>query len=294
MSRWPVVFAIVALLAAPSQAAGLRSALEEANRLLEEGQTEAAMQLYTELQVEDPTSGAIQYNLGCAHAELARELAMSDPEAAQEHFDAAQRAFSGSAEASSGMLETNAAYNLANTKAQHAKMLLQYGAHEDALTTMRQSITEYENLLAYNPDHKAGQINLDHMRYLYKTLKQQPPPEPEPDQQDEDEEEEGEEERGEEDTPEDGEDEQRDQEQEPDPTQPEDEDSDTDPAQQPEDGDEDDGEPEPRQPDMSEPEAPERQETIEAILQALEDLDNEEQQRMVQGDEVLGGATEWW
>ncbi len=267
-------------------AASLREQIERGNELLEQGDAQAALELYQLLQVEEPSSGVLRYNMGCAKVSLGKEaLQAGRLDEAIEHFEGALEIFGNLPDSADAELRRNAEYNRVNTAGRQARETARAAPYEDALEAVDQSIRGYEEFLARYPDHEAAQHNLDHMRYLRKTLLDDPPPEepqPEEDESEGDDPEEGE---GEESEPEDGE-EGEDGEEQPEPGDGE-EDQDAGEGEAP-------AEPEPDPEEMDAPEAPETRQNIEAILQALEDEDNREQREMLREHGGPRIRMEWW
>ena len=270
----------------PVEASSLREQVEHGNELLERGDAQAALELYRLLQVEEPTSGLLRYNMGCAEVSLGKEaLEAGRLDEAFEHFGTALEIFENLPEDAAPSLRRDAEYNRVNTRGRQARAIAGAAPYEEALEAVEGSIRRYEEFLARYPDHEAAQHNLDHMRYLRKTLLNDPPPEepqPEEDESEGDDPEEGE---GEESEPEDGE-EGEDGEEQPEPGDGE-EDQDA-------GGDEAPAEPEPDPEEMDAPEAPETRHNIEAILQALEDEDNREQREMLREHGGPRIRMEWW
>lgn len=277
-------------------ASSLREQVERGNELLEQGEAQAALELYQLLQIEAPSSGVLRYNMGSAKVSLGKEaLEAGDLDEAFEHFEAAQEIFDSLPEDADIELRRDAAYNRANTEGRQARAIARARPYEEALEAVEDSISSYEEFLAQYPDHKAAQHNLDHMRYLRKTLLENPPQE-EPDE-DESEDEEPQEE-GEEPEPENSGDEGEEGEKE------EEGEEEGEGEEQPEAGDgeqEQDPEereapagPQPNPEETESPETPENPQTLEAILEALEEEDNREQREMLREHDGPRIRAQWW
>ncbi len=261
----------------------MRDQIERGNELLKRGDAQAALELYRLLQVEEPSSGVLRYNMGCAKVSLGKEaLEAGRLDEAFEHFEAALEIFENLPDEADASLKRDAEYNLVNTEGRQARAIAGAAPYEEALETVENSIRRYEEFLARYPDHEAAQHNLDHMRYLRKTLLDEPPPEEPQPEEDEDEGEEPEDEEGEESEPEDGED----GEEQPEPGEGEEE----------QDADEDEmpAEPEPEPADVEAPETPQTRQNIEAILEALEEEDNREQREMLREHDGPRIRMQWW
>ncbi|MFO7775540.1 MAG: hypothetical protein R6W89_07045, partial [Candidatus Hydrogenedentota bacterium] len=245
----------------------------------------------------EPSSGVLRYNMGCAKVSLGKEaLEAGDQDAAFEHFEAALEIFDNLPDDADIELREDAAYNRVNTEGQQARAIARAAPHEEALEAVKDSISNYEEFLAQYPDHEAARHNLDHMRYLRKTLVEDPPQEePEPEEDDSDSEEPEEEEgegEGEAPEPEDGDEEgegeggEEEEEHQP-------EAGDGEQEQDPEER-EAPAEPQPNPEETESPEPPETTQTMEAILEALEEEDNREQREMLREHNGPRIRAQWW
>lgn len=263
--------------------------LADARALLEAGDPAAALDAYRELQVEHPDSEPLLYSIACAQSALAWEAAEakrpSDETAAL--FRAAADSFRRVRTSRNREIRERAGYNMANSVAQSALSTAQGAERKTAVAVIEESLREYEAFLDAFPDHRDALHNLDYMRYHLKQALQEPP-EKKPAEPSED---------------------------LSNPSDPEHQPT-REPAQQ-EDREEMAAAPgqeeeleQLAQPDESEaPSASQRvramdqdtrseprkgRETIEAILQSIEELDRREQREKPRGEIAEHGPREWW
>ena len=307
MPKWPIAATVgvaAVTLAATTGGRVPQAGFAEANEFLRAGRLDEALERYRELQVEAPRSETLQYNLGWTLYELGLEERASDPESAMERFDRAADAFSRAQEyAGEADFARDAGYNAANAQAQTAKQLLAAGDYATAIDAFRESIRTYDEFLEAFPEHHAAEHNRDHMRYLLKMALNMPPEEQQQSQtspQEADEGPDGSEDETQQPAPE---------EQERDPQQDADDESrahgesgseeteaDADEeGESREPGEYETGDPEELPAEARESEAdPDIQHNIEAILQHIEEMDNQEQQQMRGARPGRQAQEQWW
>ena len=260
--------------------------LEKGHAALREGDTSGAMTMYRDLQVDEPESELLYYNIGCAQykdgeAETSLE---SPPDSVIDVYFQAKESFAKVLTGSDERVRVNAGYNYANCMAQIAKETVKLQDHEKSISAFEESVSAYEEFLRRHPDHSGAKNNLDHMRYYLKSLMQNPPEQQEQQQQqgDENKEQEKQEPEGEQQQkPEEGDEEKQEGggEQEPQEQQGDEQ------QQQQEQSEMNQGD--------GEPDEQERQ-NIEAILQSLEDIDNQEQKETRSQRSEIGVSRNWW
>jgi tetratricopeptide (TPR) repeat protein len=157
-------------------AASLQKELERARALLDAGDAAAAEELYRELQVEAPESGPVIFGLACAQYLAGKQQAAAQsPDLAAGAFDAARETFQQLISLQDKSLRESAVFNQANCLAQKAKLLDPMQQYDARVAALREAVTAYETILRENPEHAGAQQNLDHTRFLLKTLLQEPP-----------------------------------------------------------------------------------------------------------------------
>jgi len=324
----PSIATIVIVAAAYIAAADPpRNEIVEANHLLQQGNTNEALQAYRNLQIDDPESELLYYNIGCAQYESAPEPNADAPDdsiAAINTLNAAKASFNKAAMADSPDIRRDARYNRVNCDSLLTTHLAATGDHETAVKMFEDTIFGYEDFLEQYPGHPGAQKNLNKARYELKKMLQDPPePQEEQDQdqgedgegeenQDGDQEQEGDQQEGEsKDEPGDqNSQEQSDQQQPGDESNPE---EGTDKEKQDQSGEDQSGEGE-SGPDSAEgdeeksgdsqakadgtpgeesKELPNK-ETIESILDALQERDKEEQQNMRRVPQNPRRSGPWW
>jgi len=186
-----VLASLLLVLCGRVDAAGsFRQQLEKGNGQLREGNPTGALDQYRELLTEDPESPLVRYNMGLAHyGEASQFGGLGSTEDALAALNKAKEEFENAEKYSRDpKLRLDAAYNHANATAQQAKWSAEAaksgaGKFEDTIKAFEASVTEYEELLKRQPDHAGAKQNLDHMRYLLKSMLQNPPPPQEQQQQ---------------------------------------------------------------------------------------------------------------
>ena len=171
-------------------AVSFRQQLEKGNAQLREGNATGALDQYRELLTEDPESPLVHYNMGLAHyGEASQFGGLGSTEDAVAALNKAKEEFENVEKNSpDSKLRVDAAFNHANATAQQAKWAAEAmksgaGKFEDIIKGFEASVAEYEDMLKRQPDHAGAKQNLDHMRYLLKSMLQNPPPPQEQQQQ---------------------------------------------------------------------------------------------------------------
>lgn len=309
----------VVLTVMPSLAAGatFNERLRAANEKLRSGDTDGALAAYRDLQVDQPESEMLYYGMGCAQYDAAEQhIKQEHAEDATAALEAARDAFAKASTAQDDGLRTNAAYNEANAVAQLALQQAASQDYEAAISSLEDSVAQYEAFLERHPDHAGARQNLDHVRYQLKQMLQNPPPPPEEqeqqqqqEQQDQqNQEEQQDQQQAQEQQGQQGSEEQQDEQQE----------KQEDEQQQEQEGDQEEKEAqqdeqqqgqeeqessasgqeqEEQQEGAPAEEAPEEEldrQSVEAILRSLEEQDQAEQRQMRSGPPDTRLRQEWW
>lgn len=178
-----LVLLLCALTCSLAEADTFRSDLIHGNALLKSGDFEKALQTFRNLQVDHPESQEVFYALGCTHYETAeQEMKLHHIQEALEGFSQAADCFQKATKGGDPEIARNAAYNEANAFAKRAIQSAEAGQYDQAIPQIQESIKKYEEVLKRYPDMTAAQQNLDHMRYRLKKLLQNPPPQQEQNQ----------------------------------------------------------------------------------------------------------------
>jgi len=244
--------------------------------LIEAGDTETALATFRTLQTEQPDSDLVQYSIGYAQYEQGlKQLNGEQSEAGVATVQQAKSTFDALSNSPDAFISKSAQYNAANCTAVLAKNGAPEQEYKEALATYRKSVDAYEQVLEDQPEHVVARKNLDHIRYLLKSMLQNPPPEQE-DQEDQ---------KGDGDPEEQNKDGEQNEDEESNSEQDEDQDGDGQPQENDQQG--------PTKA-PSEPQQLDRQ-NIEAILQSLEDQNTEEQKKLRRArtpSQVKAGK--WW
>ena len=302
-----LTFLLLACAAGAASADAFHDRLKAANDRLRDGDPDAALTEYRDLQVDDPQSDEVHYGMGCAHYDAAMRLlenhAAEDAGAALKE---AHAAFSEATDSPDAELRASAIYNQANCIAQQAIQAATTGDAKQAEKAFRESIDEYETILRRNPEHAGARQNLDHMRYLLKKMLQNPPPpqdnqEQEKNQKDQSQQDENNQQKSQDNTEDQQESGENQDEQKPD--QQEERDPQSGQQEQPEEGSQEQ-QPSQTDPDQQneqaraqqgeqEPQPLDRQ-SVEAILDSLEEIDHQEQQQVRTGPIDNRLRRDWW
>jgi len=276
--------------------------MQKANTTLQNGDADGALSQYRELQVEQPESDLLYYNIGTAlYNQALQNVDLKATEDAIESLNNAKASFGKVLNASDPDIRMNAAYNHANSEALIAQQSAGVGKYEETIEAFKESITQYEQFLKQYPKHQQAKTNLDHMRYLLKSMLQNPPPpEEQQDQQDQEQQDQNEQQQQDqqdqqqddqqqqESQAEEQKDEQKQQDEQQQEEQQKQQEQQQAQAQQPEE--------QPEQEQMQEAEAqPDDKQNEEALLQSLEDADTREQ-REVKNDrsDIRMKGSNWW
>ena len=275
-----VIACAVLSVTAGAETFGVR--FEDGYAELRSGDPDAALAAFQELLTDTPNSELVQYSIAAALYEKGlKDLGEATSEEALESLYKARDGFDSLRNSRDPFLRENAPFNAANSTAQVARHMDPKEQYNERVQALQDAIQSYETILRMQPKHDGAKTNLNHARYLLKTMMQEAPPEQ--DQADDsggDEGEEGENqqenqegEEGEEDQEGEGEQEPQDGEQDPS----EDENPGGDPQDSASDGN------------------PLEDQNIEAILQSLEDKNKEEQKnlRKAKGPPKVRGG-KWW
>jgi Ca-activated chloride channel family protein len=302
-----------ALVVPLAQAESFNRRLARGQALLKTGDLDEAITIFRDLQVDDPESDMLHFDLGCAS--YAKALRAAGDEALPDAAEALQQAVKSFEEASTtpdNALRRDAQFNRATALAQLAKQSVAAGDGEATITNFEEAITALEDFLRQYPEHAEAQTNLNNVRYELKKFLQQTPP---PNEQQNSEGEEGE--KGEQsDQEQDKSEQQQDpnQQQEQGEEQEQEQSSQGDQEQKPQDkqeGSQGESSPEDQQEpqDQQQPgettpqdeqaesqsqQIAENSENIEAILDSLQDTDQKQQHEMRQQARPTGIRSKWW
>jgi hypothetical protein len=291
------VICLLAVTVCVYAAESFDSRLAKANKTLENGDPDGALGMYRDLQTEDPESEALYYGMGCAEYKQGSKLVEDKaPRDAVESFKTAKESFEKTLNARDPEIRRNARYDHANATAQIAINSIGAQQYEESKKAFEESVKEYEDLLKQYPDMTAARQNLDHMRYLLKSMLQNPPPpqqqqqgqgesKQDPNQQQQDQQQgKNQQQKGEE-QKNDQKEGQDNQEQKPDQKQGEAKVAATDKDQQ---------EQKDEQKEAKDNPPPESQQNVEAILQSLEDVDKRAQKETKNARTGTEIRKDWW
>ena len=265
----PKVLLLSLLLGAASlaHAQSFDSRFEEGYALLSAGNLDRALESFRQLLTEDPQSEYVKYSIATAQYHIGlKSLDDAASEEGVEQLYQARDGFDALRNTKDPFLQKNVSFNGANSTAQVAKQYDPHDQYNERLQALQDAIVAYEKILRRQPQHSGANTNLNHARYLLKSMMQDAPPE----QQSADDEggEDGEEGENKQQS-EEGDNSEEDGEGEEEPPEG-DEESD------PSDNDSSGGDPR----DASSQSQPLQDQNIEAILQSLEDKNREEQKNL--------------
>ena len=167
---------MVGLAAIAAAADPPRDDVADANNLLKQGKTQAALSKYRSLQIDEPESELLYYNIGCAELESVNQRGGTpDEPIAIEALNNAKKWFDKASMAEDPTIRRDARFNRINADSQVAKILSAGQDREGAIKAFEDAIFGYEDFLDQYPGHAGARKNLDHMRYQLKTMLQDPP-----------------------------------------------------------------------------------------------------------------------
>jgi Ca-activated chloride channel homolog len=177
-------FAVIVAVCGPSAAASFNKRLDRAHALLKTGDVKGALTEYRDLQTEEPESPVLYYNIGRAQYQSGMQsIDLKANQDALESFNQAKASFEKVLNTADPEIRKEAAFNHANSVAQVAMQSAAAQKYQETVDAFKQSVAEYETFLRQFPDHEGARKNLDHMRYLLKTMMQNPPKEQDQQQQ---------------------------------------------------------------------------------------------------------------
>jgi outer membrane biosynthesis protein TonB len=307
---------LVLLLLVSAGAAGMesfRDRLEQAHTQLRNGDIDAALQAYRDLQTDEPESELLYYSIGGARYERGKqEVAAGAFKDACASFQEAKDSLDKAVNASDPELRRQARFNSANCSAQIAMQSVAAQEYENTVKAFEECVKEYEDFLRLYPGHEGAKTNLDHMRYQLKKLLQNPP-QKQPQQQGQDQQnDQQKQEQEQEQTGQSGQQKDSKQQQEKDQQQQqaadqqkqekqEQENQEGQEQQQKEKQDQQSPDnPQQQQAQAAQDEAqtgeqkPEDRQNLEAILQSLEDMDNREVNDTINDRRFIEMGNDWW
>ncbi len=152
--------------------------MREANSLLGSGNFEGAMAIYQDLKIDDPESDRIAHNMGLAKMRYADSLLMQGAAAdAVESLTEAHTYFNTAIEGSDESVQNSAEFAAANTRLKIADAYKAQSAYKNALETYELAISEYEDILRRDPDHAGAKQNRALAKLRMKELMRDTPPE---------------------------------------------------------------------------------------------------------------------
>ena len=163
-------------------------AIRNAQRLMEQGAAQEALDALKELQVDYPESPELRFGIGCAWFMLAENhAAAGNREKAQKAYQESRTAFDALIHEDNISLASAASYNRANCTLREAATIDADQQYADAVAALRRAVAAFEAGTEQYPDHEGMRANLEHARYQLKQLLQNPPPEEEQEEQQEEE-----------------------------------------------------------------------------------------------------------
>lgn len=266
---------ICAAFAGWAAAQSFEERLMHGNERLRTGRPEEAIATFRDLLIDKPESDILEYGIGAGQYHKALDLLEQDAkEDALNQLEEAVSTFDELRGSSEKFIRQNIGFNTANAAALRAKSMMDSQNMDETIDAFEQAIMQYEDVLYRNPDHEAARKNLDHLRYLLKKMLQNPQQQQEGQGQGQGE----------------GENEEQNQQQSQNEQQQQ--------QQQQQEGDQQQQQQGQQSEDASAGQPtqqmnPDRQ-TIEAILESLEELDRREQRRTRNQRDSVQTLRKWW
>lgn len=168
-------------LLATFAASASREALQRAEEFIRIGDSEQALEILRELQVEQPDNDMVLYGIAMAyHHQAQRLLEQEELESGVNVLQEARRAYARLGETTNdAALRADASYNEATLHAEQSKVQFSPENYEEGVAGIRGAIAALEAVVAQYPDHAAAQHNLEHMRLVLRDILSDPPEEEE-------------------------------------------------------------------------------------------------------------------
>lgn len=164
------------------------SRFEPGYDLLKQGEFDKALENFEQLKTDTPDSELVDYSIASVFYQ--RALAQRDSqelEGAIEQFSIAKQQFGALSSSADDFLREQAPLNAANATAQIAKLYSPEQEYKERVQGLKQALDEYDAYLGQYPGHRSAQRNRDHVSYLLKQLLRNPPPEEEPEESEDEE-----------------------------------------------------------------------------------------------------------
>ncbi|MCX5757508.1 MAG: hypothetical protein NTU83_03185 [Candidatus Hydrogenedentes bacterium] len=174
------ILTLIVFLVAGLNAWGVESfqqRLDKANADLKNGKIDDALTAYRDLQTEDPESETLYYDFGCAHYRQGKEA--GDQKQAQDaltSFEEAKKSFEKVLNARDPEIRKKASFEHANAVAQIALQSKEAQKYDETVKAFEEAVKEDESFLKQYPGDQGAHAKLDYMRYLLKSMLQNPPP----------------------------------------------------------------------------------------------------------------------
>jgi hypothetical protein len=169
--------AVVIAIAGAASADSLHDRILRANGLLRSGEADKALDSYHAIQVDHPESPVLDYNVGCAEYEKGVKALQSDDKKKDgAALSQAIESFNRAIQSGDPAVSESAAFNRANCLAQTAKNLGEGEAQGDRVKAFQDAIRAYDDVLKSDPNNDGAKQNIDHLRYMMKKTPPPPPP----------------------------------------------------------------------------------------------------------------------
>lgn len=189
------VLAILMLaLAAPAFPQAFDARLADAFARIEAGDFDGAVQQFNELKVDHPQSDLIEYGIASAlYAKAANDYETGNREMAEVGMQAAKKRFQELLESGAPELRRDAQFGAANSIAIVARdkareyiekfPVVRPEDYKTAEQSARDAVNALESYVARYPEDESAQTNLNHARYILKSVQQRQPKEQDQQQQ---------------------------------------------------------------------------------------------------------------
>ena len=169
---------LLALISAPAFADSFADRMREANTLLGNGDFEGAMAIYQDLKIDDPESERIAHNMGLAKFRYATGLLESNnPKDALTALEEATGLFDKSMETGIDEIIETSEFAAANTTLKTADAHKAMNAYQQAIESYQLAISQYEDILRRDSGHAGAKQNRALARLRLKELMRDTPPE---------------------------------------------------------------------------------------------------------------------
>lgn len=176
-----ITVVVISVFCMASAAEASSAELQKAEEFLQIGDTDQALELLREVQVDQPENDMVLYGIAMAYHKKAQQLIENDE--VEQGLSALQEARSAYARLSEQSevpeIRADAAYNRATLQAQASELQFSPEQYEEGVSAIREAVDALESVVSRYPEHPQARHNLEYMRLRLKEILNNPPEEEE-------------------------------------------------------------------------------------------------------------------